>query len=121
MSNCQCGAEVILKPPALWLGNTEQGQPVIQAHCANGHTINVQLATMKPYNAKRAEAFPPSRGDYFRNSDSTLFCCPVCECQFGLNGDVHIVDEAGKVTPSIVCPNKCGFHSEVTLRDWVQS
>ena len=33
----------------------------------------------------------------------------------------HSIDGEGKVTPSVDCPEECGWHVNVTLRGWAQA
>lgn len=42
--------------------------------------------------------------------------CPSC----GAEGDLseHKINANGGVTPSLICPNDCGFHAQVVLGSW---
>lgn len=82
---------------------------------------------MAPYTAKRSEAFPPMRGNYFvgipvEDNDPAcqkpLFMCPVCQGLSPIAAPTHTVSDAGEVTPSVVCPYGCGFHTHMTLEGW---
>lgn len=42
--------------------------------------------------------------------------CPVCGEVASLRG--HAIGAGGYVTPSLVCPNDCGFHDFVQLAQW---
>lgn len=33
----------------------------------------------------------------------------------------HEIDANGKVTPSIVCPDECGWHVQATLEGWAEA
>lgn len=114
-----CKVEVNEAPPAQWIGFTEYRQPVVQYKCKHGHSITVQLATMASYKAPRAKEYPAKRGEYFRGTADQValqFCCPLCLSTFGMGA--HQILPDGTVTPSVVCPNKCGFHTNVTFLDW---
>lgn len=112
----KCKEEVSLAAPAPWIGFTDFRQPVIEIKCSHGHAIRIQLATMASYKAPRATEFPPKRGEYFHNGETTQFCCPLCLCTFGMKA--HKIAANGVITPSVVCPKKCGFHTDVTFMDW---
>lgn len=45
-----------------------------------------------------------------------VFNCPDCGLTAYL--EEHAIDNAGNVTPSLVCPGACGFHDHVNLRGW---
>lgn len=48
---------------------------------------------------------------------TALMSCPVCAGVASLSN--HTIDEAGKVSPSLVCPFRgCSFHDYVTLEGW---
>lgn len=42
--------------------------------------------------------------------------CPKCGEQASLIG--HTIKDDGTINPSVVCPNECGFHEMVKLKDW---
>lgn len=50
-----------------------------------------------------------------RRRTAVLFC-PDC----GRRGTLedHVIEDDGRVSPSVVCPNDCGFHDFVTLAGW---
>ena len=43
--------------------------------------------------------------------------CPTCGTSANLAG-THEVDELGNVSPSLICPDECGFHEWVILEGW---
>lgn len=47
---------------------------------------------------------------------SAIFTCPAC----GVSGDLsdHIINALGEVSPSVVCPEECGFHDFIVLEGW---
>lgn len=47
-------------------------------------------------------------------------CCPGCREIWTLGKRHHVVDAAGVVTPSDVCPNPkgCSFHEFISLDGW---
>ncbi len=47
---------------------------------------------------------------------TALIGCPKCGDAASLSQ--HIIAQDGLVTPSVVCPNGCGFHEYVRLGDW---
>jgi hypothetical protein len=113
---CVCGND--LKLPATFIGYTEQRIPVAQFSCACGAITNAQIDTMAPYAANRSEAYPPKRGEYIPLPDCVQFTCPVCQGISPISAPTHQIDPAGKVTPSVVCPHRCGFHTHMTLVGW---
>lgn len=50
------------------------------------------------------------------SAPTATFACPKC----GVVGtlDEHEIRGDGTVTPSVVCPNDCGFHDMVVLEGW---
>ncbi len=44
-----------------------------------------------------------------------LISCPGCGTEAGID---HDVADDGIMTPSLVCPNNCGFHEHVKLVGW---
>jgi hypothetical protein len=118
--NCQCGLPIQIKWPILILGMTPLHTFIVQIPCSCGRSTNVQLDTMKPYVADRCDVFPAKRGEYqVAPGGGVNFTCPVCKCGFGFKpSTVHTIADDGKVTPSVICPNGCGFHAWVTLKDW---
>lgn len=47
--------------------------------------------------------------------------CPVCGKSFFLtedDGKRHGISARGEVSPSVVCPFRCGFHEMVLLWEW---
>jgi len=112
---CNCGRE-INEIPSLFIGRTELGIPVIQMSCVCGKVFNAPLNTMKPFVAEKQLSYPPGRGEYFKGKDgSIIFCCPICKTLFGINSPVHTISDTGVITPSVVCPQGCGFHAWTTL------
>ena len=114
---CACGKE--LKLPALWIGYTEHRIPVAQFQCECGAITNAQIDTMVLYKAQRSASYPPKRGEYLVLPDGVQFVCPVCQGLFPIATPTHTIDASGKVAPSVVCPHRCGFHTYMTLGEWV--
>lgn len=114
---CICGKD--LKLPALWIGYTEMRIPVAQFKCECGATTNAQIDTMAPYKAQRSASYPPKRGEYMVLPDGVQFACPVCQGLSPITAPTHQIDAEGKVSPSVVCPHRCGFHTCMTLGEWV--
>lgn len=48
-----------------------------------------------------------------------LVCCPTCGQEMSLSG--HMTQPDGTVSPSVVCPLRCGFHDFVQLFGWGDS
>lgn len=116
---CGCGLEYEARPPATWVGMDEFNSVIVEFKCGAGHPAMLALDTIKDYHADRSRKYPPKRGEYFKGKEPGMafqFCCPICKSIFGVAA--HQVGKDGKVTPSIVCPNCCGFHSWVTFNDW---
>lgn len=116
LASCACGRP--LNPPALWVGYTDKFVPVALFTCTCGRLTQAQIETMKPYIAARSETFPPGQGEYHVAPDGVLFTCPVCQAMSPIRTPTHSIDGAGAVQPSVVCPNGCGFHTMMTLKDW---
>jgi hypothetical protein len=58
-----------------------------------------------------------AKGEWRRSSDKAITSCPLCGHFGGLGR--HEIDEAGKVTPSLVCPwAPCTFHDWGVLEGW---
>ena len=47
---------------------------------------------------------------------TATFACPDC----GATGTLedHEIHADGKVEPSVICPDECGFHDIVVLENW---
>jgi len=110
---CQyCGAKIIIKD-GTFLGFTKLRVPVLTAVCTKGHKLQIQLQVINNMRMIKAESFPPKHGEWFKNK--TLFLgCPICLKLISI-GDTHLIDNKGKVTPSIICPHGCGWHTFITL------
>ena len=117
VATCACGRPLNL--PALWVGYTEFFVPVALFTCTCGQLTHGQIETMKPYVATRSESFPPGIGEYKVIPDGVLFICPLCKAMSPIRHPTHTIDSSGIVQPSVVCPNGCGFHTMMTLKDWV--
>jgi len=114
---CECGQRLCM--PGIFLGQTALLVPIVQFQCPAGHVTRVSLETMRPYNALRSEVFPAPRGQYKTCADGPVFTCPLCpQGLIPLKLPVHTVHADGRVTPSVICPQGCGFHAYVTLSDW---
>ena len=50
-----------------------------------------------------------------KRSGDILFCCPGCGLVASLSD--HKIDENGRVTPSVDCPD-CEFHEFIKLKGW---
>lgn len=118
--NCICGEPVELKFPIPIIGITELNVAIILYTCKCGFAIHMSLETMKPYIADRCNVFPANRGEYqVAPGGGVNFTCPICKCSFGLRpSSVHTILDNGEITPSVICPNGCGFHTWMTLKDW---
>jgi len=64
----------------------------------------------------RTDTFPPKKGEWFFSGDTYIFGCPLCGHQCSLSSEHHSVDLDGKVTPSFICPHRCGFHAFISFR-----
>ena len=76
------------------------------------------LTTFRP-----TEATWPKPGQYRRVvSDGQVtarLCCPKCHYQAVLD---HEIDAEGRVTPSVECPDGCGYHETgVVLEGWADA
>jgi len=75
------------------------------------------IALMKTEKLTSAEPGTWSKHEV-DGKDVTVMSCPKCGKLGGL-GD-HEIDDKGRVTPSVVCPEStCGFHDMVKLLGWV--
>lgn len=55
--------------------------------------------------------------DWIHGSEKILTValqCPTCNKAFCLAN--HVIDNEGKVSPSVVCPFSCGFHEFVEIK-----
>jgi uncharacterized Zn finger protein len=50
-----------------------------------------------------------------RAGSSVRLTCPACGFDAELD---HEIARDGTVTPSVECPNSCGFHEHIKLKDW---
>lgn len=50
---------------------------------------------------------------------TALISCPKCGQIASLS--YHEIDDNGFVSPSVVCPNECGFHEYIQLSLWNDS
>lgn len=126
LQSCEgCGAS--LQPPGVWLGYSDLGVPLVKIACGScGRSHITQLATSASVILTQASKFPPRRGEYFvakRAGDGIVvsgvcICCPICCTLTSLNDALHRITNDGGVTPSIICPNGCGFHTYVKLSKW---
>lgn len=48
---------------------------------------------------------------------SATITCPHCGAYGSI--DEHFISNIGEVTPSVICPNECGFHDVVVLEGWL--
>lgn len=63
-----------------------------------------------------AEKFPPQPGQYHIGPDGyVMICCPQCKVLSPIKAPVHTIDDNGAVTPSVVCPMRCGYHKYIVL------
>ena len=47
---------------------------------------------------------------------AAVVACPSCGRPFSLSPGIHVIEEGGVVSPSVVCPYRpCGFHASVRL------
>lgn len=75
-----------------------------------------------PFQAKHAHEHPTSmpKGSWkefdLETKPSATFKCPNCGA-YGVLED-HEIGGDGSVTPSVVCPEDCGFHDYVMLVGW---
>lgn len=59
------------------------------------------------------------KGKYIQmGGGEVMICCPGCGKSAYLD---HEISEGGKVSPSVVCPDNCGFHEYVELDAYVES
>ena len=79
-----------------------------------GHLL---LNRVGPASSIRAGTWTTRKVHAEPERERVIIGCPGC----GRRGDLddHTVDEAGVVSPSVVCPHKdCTFHDYVALKDW---
>lgn len=85
------------------------------------------MITLRP--AKTTDDFDEPGGEGLwrrvRNEDAgmvgALCSCPSCGNKWFLSGGVskHVIHDDGRVTASVVCPEKgCEFHEFVVLEGW---
>lgn len=48
-----------------------------------------------------------------------VVCCPSCGRCMAIAARVHQVETDGRLTPSLVCPFDCSFHTFVRFAGWV--
>ena len=124
MKCAQCGEEVNAVG-GVFIGSTAGKVPVVQSLCANGHPTQTQLQVIKNMDMLRSENYPPAPGNYQGSkAENIQLCCPICRGNFGLGigkGPHSLNEETGVITPSMVCPYGCGWHTHITLDGWEKS
>lgn len=85
-----------------------------------------QLSAEDPSDAAKVSAIDAHNRRAHSERPVIDIICPLCGKSFfleegergGENWEAHGVDVDGRVSPSVVCPFKCGLHVYIILTDW---